>query len=79
MARISEFLTELDDKAERDLETKTNVVDRDDFPDVDTLQLEKRQWVRLRDVVAVVAELKNSTRLQATTGYQRTAVPCSDR
>lgn len=63
MSGINEFLGELDDNAKWDLDTKTKVVDYSNFPNVDTLSLEKREWVRLRDVVAVVADLKNSTKL----------------
>lgn len=63
MSGINEFLVELDDKAKQELDTKTKVVDYANFPDVDRLYLEKREWVPLRDVVAVVADLKNSTRL----------------
>jgi class 3 adenylate cyclase len=60
---VNEFLDELNGKVEDELNTPVEIEDRESFPDVSSLKLEKRQWVRLRGVVAVVVDLKGSTKL----------------
>jgi class 3 adenylate cyclase len=63
MSGVKRLLEELQDKTRAELETPVKIEDYNEFPDVDNLRLEGRQWVRLKDVVAVVVDLKNSTRL----------------
>lgn len=63
ISSINELLDELDENVKQELKTPAKIEDYDTFPDVDRLRLEGRQWVRLRDVVVVVVDLKNSTKL----------------
>ncbi len=63
MTGINEFLEELDGRVKLDLETRVDIEEYSNFPDVDSLRLEKRQWVRIKNVVAVVVDLKGSTKL----------------
>ena len=63
MSGINELLGELDNKVKYEIETPATIKDIDEFPDVDNLLLEKREWARLHNVVAVVVDLKNSTKL----------------
>lgn len=63
MNGVSALLTELDNTVTYELKTPAEITERDEFPDMERLFLEKRQWVRLQDVVAVAVDLKNSTKL----------------
>ena len=63
MSEINAFLGERDDDVRWNLKTDVEIIDTDTFPDLDTLLLERRRWVRIRDVVAVAVDLKNSTML----------------
>jgi|SRR5215218_7915020 len=64
MSEINKFLTELDEKVKWELQTPVQIDDSDEFPEVEKLGLETRRWVRIEDVVAVVADLKGSTQLE---------------
>jgi len=63
MTEINEFLKQRDEDVRWNLRTPVGIIDSDIFPDLDDLLLEKRRWVRIRDVVAVAVDLKNSTML----------------
>jgi len=59
---INDFLGELGERANKDLREKVDVREVDDFPEKDEVSSD-RIWLRIDDVVAVVADLKNSTAL----------------
>lgn len=63
MSTVSEFLDELNDTVKQELGTPVEIQECEVFPDVDDLRLEKRRWLRIEDVVAVVVDLKGSTKL----------------
>jgi class 3 adenylate cyclase len=60
---VNGFLDELGGTAREELKEKVEVEDVKVFPPEDQIFSEKRTWKRVKDVVAVVADLKNSTRL----------------
>jgi class 3 adenylate cyclase len=60
---LSELLTELDDAVETELACTPDVVDKGDNLNVGGLPIVARRWHRVADAVAVVADLKNSTKL----------------
>ncbi|WP_158711466.1 hypothetical protein [Streptomyces xylophagus] len=57
------LLGDLDNKVKIELESNPEVVEKGDALDIEDLPIEARKWFKLDDVVAVVADLKNSTRL----------------
>jgi class 3 adenylate cyclase len=57
------LLDELDDAVKTELASTPEVVDKGDHLDVDDLPITARRWHKLTDAVAVVADLKNSTKL----------------
>jgi len=59
---LTDLLTDLADATKTELATMPEVKEADDV-DVSTLPLVARRWIKLNDVVAVVADLKNSTKL----------------
>ncbi|WP_157601682.1 hypothetical protein [Saccharomonospora halophila] len=59
---VLSFLNELDADVRKELDATPKVEDKDQI-DVATLPIEARRWHRLSDVVAVVADLKGSTKL----------------
>lgn len=59
---LDAHLADLSGRVKTELSTKPDVVEKDDI-DVATLPIEKREWHKLPDLVAVVADLKNSTQL----------------
>lgn len=63
MGGVNDFLDELDERVKLELATPVDIEEFDEFPDVDSLRLEKRQWARIKNVVAVVVDLKGSTKL----------------
>lgn len=63
MSGVNEFLDQLNDRVKQELETPVEIQECDVFPNVDNLRLEKRRWLRIEDVVAVVVDLKGSTKL----------------
>jgi class 3 adenylate cyclase len=65
---ISDFdldanLEELDSKVKDELASNPEVEDEDGAFDISKLPITARRWIRLKDVVAVVADLKGSTNL----------------
>lgn len=60
---LSGLLGELDDVVRTELASMPEVVDKGDDLNVDGLPITARRWHRLTDAVAVVADLKNSTKL----------------
>lgn len=60
---LSVLLSDLDDNVKTELESGPEVVDKGDNLDVDGLPVAVRRWHKLNDAVAVVADLKNSTKL----------------
>jgi class 3 adenylate cyclase len=57
------LLEELDDTVDTELASKPDVIDKGHDLDLDELPIVARRWHKLRDAVAVVADLKNSTQL----------------
>ena len=60
---LRDLLGDLDDTVKAELASTPEVVDKGDGLDVDALPITARRWHELRDAVAVVADLKNSTKL----------------
>jgi class 3 adenylate cyclase len=60
---LSGLLGDLDDAVRTELASTPEVVDKGDDLDVDDLPITVRRWHKLADAVAVVADLKNSTKL----------------
>lgn len=60
---VSAALAEQNDKAGTDITSPVEIEDVDKFPSLADLYLEKRKWLRLRNVVAVSTDLKDSTAL----------------
>lgn len=60
---LEELLGELDDVVKVELDSAPEVVDKGDDLDVEQLPITARKWHKLDDAVAVVADLKNSTKL----------------
>ncbi len=59
---IGKLMRDLEGEVAEQLQTPATVTDVDEFPDLDDLR-PGRTWARMSDVVAVVADLKGSTRL----------------
>ena len=64
MSEVNEFLKELDADVKWQLDTSVQIDESEQFPDVEKLGLENRRWIRIEDVVAVVADLKGSTQME---------------
>lgn len=60
---LSELLADLDNDVKDELSSTPEVVDKGDGLNVEELPITARKWHKLDDVVAVVADLKNSTKL----------------
>lgn len=60
---LSDLLDGLGETARIELASTPEVVDKGDALDVNELPIVARRWHKLRDAVAVVADLKNSTKL----------------
>lgn len=60
---INATLGDQHDSAKDDLTTPVEIVDVDTFPSMSDLYVEKRKWLRVRNVVAVATDLKESTTL----------------
>jgi hypothetical protein len=56
MSGVNELLGELDNKVKYEIDSPAMIRDIDEFPDVDNLLLAKREWGRLRNVVALVVD-----------------------
>jgi len=60
---LDELLTDLSDATKTELASMPEVKEAGDTIDIATLPIEARRWIKIKDVVAVVADLKNSTKL----------------
>ncbi|MCP2031153.1 class 3 adenylate cyclase [Okibacterium sp. HSC-33S16] len=60
---LDTLLAELDEMGKEEFGSKPTVEEWDDDFDVTELPIEARKWIQIPDVVAVVADLKNSTHL----------------
>lgn len=72
---LAEHLEALDAHVRNEFSAMPEVVDAGDDLDLSKIPIEARRWVRIEDVVAVVADLKGSTKLG--TGTQREASTAS--
>lgn len=61
--KINSVLDDQSTKARTDFQTPVEIEDVDDFPKLKDLYVDKRKWLRVKNVVAVSADLKNSTAL----------------
>jgi class 3 adenylate cyclase len=59
---INAVLDDLDERARASLRTPVQIRDSDHFPSVEEIKVDT-VWIRVRDVVALFADLKNSTAL----------------
>ncbi|MFC7944686.1 hypothetical protein [Microbacterium oxydans] len=60
---LDSLLGELDEATKDEFASKPSVEEWDDDFDVSELPIQARKWIQIPDVVAVVADLKNSTHL----------------
>lgn len=60
---LADLIKELDQTAKDEFASGPEVVDKGHNLDIDDLPIQARRWHRVTDAVAVVADLKNSTRL----------------
>jgi hypothetical protein len=60
---LEDLLNETDDSVRVELSCKPDVLDKGHELDLSKLPIEARRWHKLRDAVAVVADLKSSTQL----------------
>lgn len=63
---VNKLLEDLGERARADLGESVEVRDQDSFPSSIDSIFSGKIWLRLKDVVAVVVDLKNSTRLSFT-------------
>jgi class 3 adenylate cyclase len=62
--QVSKILDETGKQAKKELNTPVEIEEPEDFPDApDELYTEKRIWKKMSDVVVVVGDLKDSTKL----------------
>lgn len=71
--RVNALLAEQAGLAREDLTTAVEIIDTNTFPSVDDLYSEVRKWYRMRNVVAVSVDLKNSTALSVRERYAQTS------
>jgi class 3 adenylate cyclase len=60
---VNGLLSELGGRAHEQLQNAVEVKDQERFPSKDEIYSQRRTWKRIRDVVAVVVDLKDSTRM----------------
>jgi class 3 adenylate cyclase len=60
---LEALLTDIDDDVRVELASMPEVANKGDSLDIDALPIAARRWHKVNDAVAVVADLKNSTRL----------------
>lgn len=60
---LSEFIDDVARRARDELAAKVDVRDVSEFPDRTQIPSSRRTWCRIEDVVALVADLKGSTKL----------------
>jgi class 3 adenylate cyclase len=61
--KVNALLTDQNDRARRDLQQPVEIKDVDTFPELADLYVDKRKWLRMKNVVVVSADLKDSTAL----------------
>ncbi len=61
--KVNALLGDQHDRARKDLQAPVEIVDVDTFPKPGDLWVDKRKWLRIKNVVAVSADLKDSTAL----------------
>jgi class 3 adenylate cyclase len=61
--KVNALLDEQHDRARKDLQDPVEIEDVDTFPKPGDLYVDKRKWLRMKNVVAVSADLKDSTAL----------------
>lgn len=71
MINVNEFLDDLRDRVDGELVNPVGIEEATNFPD--QFYVERRTWKRIRDVVAVVADLKRSTNLSYNRQPETTA------
>lgn len=71
--KVTALLDDQNDRAKTALQTVVEVIDTDTFPLVSDLYSEVPKWYRMRNVVAVSADLKNSTSLSVKDRYAQTS------
>lgn len=60
---VNDLLGQIGGRAREELQNTVEVEDLARFPEVDKIYSQRRTWKRIRDVVAVVVDLKDSTRM----------------
>jgi class 3 adenylate cyclase len=71
--QINALLEDQHVRGKTDLQTPVEIINAETFPSVEQLYSEKRIWYRMRKVVAVSADLKNSTSLSVERYAQTSA------
>jgi class 3 adenylate cyclase len=71
--QVNALLDEQHGRAKTDLQTPVEIIETDTFPSIDDLYSEVRKWYRMRNVVAVSVDLKNSTALSVKDRYAQTS------
>lgn len=60
---VAQLIERAGTRARKELKTPVKVIEVDDFPAPGDIYSNSRTWLRIDDVVALVADLKGSTRL----------------
>lgn len=60
---VSELLEESEESAREELQADIELIDVEDVPRPEDMFVEARKWIRIKDAVVVVVDLKNSTKL----------------
>lgn len=63
IAQINDELAQIDKAAREDLKMPVEVEDVDHIPSLEEMYVQRRKWLRIKNVFAVSADLKNSTAL----------------
>src|SRR5947209_2742380 len=63
VAHINTELEDINEQARGDLKASVEVEDFDHIPTLSEMYVERRKWLRIKNVFAVSADLKNSTAL----------------
>ena len=61
--KVNAVLDDQHDRARKDLQEPVEIEDVDTFPNLTDFYVDRRKWLRMRNVVAVSADLKSSTAL----------------
>jgi len=71
--KISALLEDVRESSRSELASKVDVDDVDHIPSLGEMYVDKRTWLRVSPVVAVAADLKNSTALSTGDKYVNTS------